>query len=192
MRLFKKKVKTPKNTDDQKLRREKLGKRFKFYKMPKIYTQNEWNQLKVINKKVINGKEFYLDLHEVLCNKYDIVLIDYRINKEVAVSIIKAINFKNFDKGMKIFDDAMKEFDKAMKDFGKELGDGSGISQEKITGKKLRMSKKLDIWGSQSKTKSKQIDVWSTKKAAPKRKRKPKKKSTRNDDNLSMIWGKKK
>ena len=77
-------------------------------------------------------------------------------------SILKIINFENFDKTMKAFDKGMAEFNKGMQDFGDSMGKidkdfskdvrKSNINAEKRAKKdrdnldKIFGSKKQNIW----------------------------------------------
>jgi hypothetical protein len=160
---------------------------------PKRYwTVQQWKKVRKTHEKRIGDNTYYLDMQEMLCKKFDIILVNYRTKREIAMGIIKAVNFRNFDRGMKIFDDAMKEFDSMMKDFGKELGDGNA-SHQKITGKKRRAQPRntLTLWGNTSDAPR----IWGTKKetAAPKRrKRTAKKKTGVAGSGIERLVGKKK
>lgn len=107
----------------------------------------------------------------MLCKKFDIILTDYKTNREKTLSIIKGFNLKNFDKGMKIFDDIMNDFDDMMSDFGKELGGGTSTSKRKVP---------IHINPVQN---SNQIRIWGNTKENPVQKKKGRKKRKRKTGN---------
>ena len=161
---------------------------------PLYYTVKEWKKFKVFKKKTVNGKDYFLDLQEIMCKKYDIILTNHKTNKEKMVWVIKSINAKNFDKGMKVFDGAMKEFDGMMKDFGKELGGGNsgGISQQKLTGKStIGSSNNVSLWSKKKPSKKSSVSIWSLD-SAPKKTKKRRKKTIKPKSINQMIWGDKK
>ena len=60
-------------------------------KEKKFYTVKEWNKFK-------NN-----DMQEKLCQKYDVILTDYKTKREKVFSALKKINLKNFDRGVTEF-----------------------------------------------------------------------------------------
>ena len=163
----------------------------------RYYSMKVWKRFNKVHEKHVGDKVYYLDMQEVMCRKFDIILIDYKTSRQRIIDIAKGFNMKNFDKGMTIFDNAMKDFDDMMKDFGKGLGGGSGgISQAKIVGNKVGVSKKMNIWStSQSNKANKPVDIWGTKsKPAAKKRRKTKKARKKNTakSNLDSLIGKRK
>ena len=65
----------------------------------KYFTVKEWQKFKVRK----NNKNNYIDMQQVLCQKYDVILLDHKTKKEKIVSLLKIINLKNFDKGIAQF-----------------------------------------------------------------------------------------
>ena len=126
----------------------------------KYFTVKEWGRFK-------NKDSF--DMQEILCQKYDVILTDYKTKKEKVFSALKKINLKNFDKGV-------SEFSKLVQSFGG--------SMDQLTGE-LRCSKSKDsdnmdlIWGKSGNS----VPVWGDSKNDF---------ESQHKDNLEKIWGKRK
>ena len=123
----------------------------------KYYTVKEWSNFR---------KNNYFDMQELLCEKYDVILTDYKTKREKILSILSHINLKNFDK-------AIIQFNKLFESFGE--------SAEQIH-KELNHSKKdkqnLDsIWGKSTHS----VSIWSDSKNY----------QAQHETNLEKIWGKK-
>ena len=117
----------------------------------KYFTVEEWQKFKTND---------YFDMQELLCQKYDVILTDYKTKREKIFSVLKKINLKNFDKGITEFVKLLQSFGNSMDQFSTEIND------DKVSDKKNLES----IWG-QSK---KQTPIW----------------SDNDSDNLEKIWGK--
>jgi uncharacterized protein YoxC len=110
-------------------------------------------------------------MQEMLCQKYDVVLIDYQTKKQKTFSLFQKINLKNFDKGI-------TEFAKLVQSFG---GSMDRLTRE-IDSQTHKDKDNLDsIWSKSANS----VPIWST--------------SENNSDsqsqhkaNLEKIWGKKK
>ena len=122
-------------------------------KIKKFYTVKEWSKFK---------SNDYFDMQELLCQKYDVVLIDYQTKKQKTFSLLQKINLKNFDKGITEFLKLLQSFGNSMDQFTAEIND------DKVSEKKNLES----IWGSSEK----QTPIW----------------SDTDSDNLEKIWGKRK
>ena len=120
-------------------------------KIKKFYTVKEWSIFK---------SNDYFDMQELLCQKYDVVLIDYQTKKQNTFSLLQKINLKNFDKGITEFSKLVQSFGNSMDQFTTEIND------DKVSDKKNLES----IWGSSKK----QTPIW----------------SDNDSDNLEKIWGK--
>lgn len=141
----------------------------------KFYTQKEWGKFKTFQKKEINGKVFYLDVQELMCKKFDIILTDYKTRNEKIVDILKKFNKKNFDKGMKTFNQSVQAFTGSIDSFTKELGHEP---------EKKHKQNNVKLWSD-----SKKVKLWSDK---PKpKKKKGKKMLSRDQQNIVKLWGKK-
>ena len=68
----------------------------------KYFTVREWNRFK---------NNDYFDMQDMLCQKYDVILTDYKTKREKVFSVLKKINLRNFDKGV-------TEFSKLVQSFG--------------------------------------------------------------------------
>ena len=119
----------------------------------KYFTVEEWQKFKTND---------YFDMQEMLCQKYDVILIDYQTKKEKIFSVLQKINLKNFEKGIIEFSKLVQSFGNSMDKFTAE------IDNKKISDKKNLES----IWG----TSKKQTPIW----------------SDNDSDNLEKIWGKRK
>ena len=120
-------------------------------KIKKFYTVKQWSKFK---------SNDYFDMQELLCQKYDVVLTDYRTKKQKTFSLFQKINLKNFDKGITEFVKLLQSFGNSMDQFTTEIND------DKVSDKKNLES----IWGSSKK----QTPIW----------------SDNDSDNLEKIWGK--
>jgi hypothetical protein len=120
-------------------------------KVKKFYTVKQWSKFK---------SNDYFDMQELLCQKYDVVLIDYQTKKQKTFSLLQKINLKNFDKGITEFLKLLQSFGNSMDQFTAEIND------DKVSEKKNLES----IWGPSEK----QTPIW----------------SNNDSDNLEKIWGK--
>lgn len=68
---------------------------------PKFYTQKEWNRLNRCFEKDFNGIILHKCTQEVLINKYNIILTDYKTKLEQVQKIVNMINIVNLQKGIK-------------------------------------------------------------------------------------------
>jgi len=119
----------------------------------KYFTVKEWQRFNTNN---------YHDMQELLCQKYDVILSDYRTKKQKIFSLLQKINLKSFDKGVSEFSKLVQSFGNSMDQFTAE-----------IDNKKISDKKNLEyIWG----LSEKQTPIW----------------SDDNSDNLEKIWGKRK
>ena len=129
-------------------------------KVKKFYTVKEWNKFK---------NNDYFDMQDMLCQKYDIILTDYKTKREKIFSFLKKINLKNLDI-------AITGFSKLVQSFG---GSMDHLTCE-IDSQTSKDTDNLDsIWGKSTNS----VPIWST--------------SENNSDsqhkaNLEKIWGKKK
>ena len=77
----------------------------------KFYTVKQWQRFKTND---------YFDMQELLCQKYDVVLTDYRTKKKKTFSLLQKINLKNFDKGITEFVKLLQSFGNSMDQFTTE------------------------------------------------------------------------
>ena len=122
----------------------------------KYYTVKQWQKFK---------SNDYFDMQEILCQKYDVILTDYKTKKQRIISLLSHINLKNLDKGITQFNKLFASF---------------GDSAEQLT-QELNHSKKdkqnLDsIWGKSNNS----VPIWGESKSS----------QARHEDNLEKIWGK--
>ena len=119
----------------------------------KYFTVKEWNRFK---------NNDYFDMQDLLCQKYDIILTDYKTRNQKIFSLLEKINLKNFTTGV-------TEFSKLINSFGNSIEQlTTEINNDKISDKKNLEC----IWGPSEK----QTPLW----------------SHNDSDNLEKIWGKRK
>ena len=117
----------------------------------KYFTVKEWQRFNTNN---------YSDMQELLCQKYDVILSDYRTKKQKIFSLLQKINLKSFDKGVSEFSKLVQSFGNSMDQFTAEMDN-----------KKTSDKKNLEYILGPS---EKQTPIW----------------SDDNSDNLEKIWGK--
>ena len=126
----------------------------------KYFTVNEWNRFK---------DNDYFDMQDMLCQKYDVILTDYKTKREKVFSALKKINLKNFDKGV-------TEFSKLVQSFG---GSMDQLTRE-INSPKSKDADNLDlVWGKSENN----VSIWGDSKNDF---------DSNHKDNLEKIWGKRK
>jgi len=126
----------------------------------KYFTAKEWNRFK---------SNDYFDMQDMLCQKYDVILTDYKTKREKVFSVLKKINLKNFDRGV-------SEFSKLVQSFG---GSMEQLTRE-INSPKSKDSDNLDlVWGKSNSS----VPIWGNSKNDF---------DSKHKDNLDKIWGKRK
>ena len=129
-------------------------------KVKKFYTVKEWNKFK---------SNDYFDMQELLCQKYDIILTDYKTKSEKIFSFLKKINLKNLDIAITGFSKLVQSFGGSMDQLTREIDSQTSKDTDNLD----------SIWGKSTNS----VPIWST--------------SENNSDsqhkaNLEKIWGKKK
>ena len=126
----------------------------------KYFTVREWNRFK---------NNDYFDMQDMLCQKYDVILTDYKTKREKVFSALKKINLGNFDKGV-------TEFSKLVQSFG---GSMDQLTRE-LNSPKSKDSDNLDlVWGKSENN----VSIWGDSKNNF---------DSNHKDNLEKIWGKRK
>ena len=122
----------------------------------KYYTVKQWQKFK---------SNDYFDMQEILCQKYDVILTDYKTKKQRIISLLSHINLKNLDKGITQFNKLFASFGDSAEQLTQELNHSKKDKQnlDSISGKS---NNSVPIWGE---SKSSQA---------------------RHEDNLEKIWGK--
>ncbi len=92
----------------------------------KKYTVKQWKKFKRFDKKETNGKVYWLDVQEMMCKKYDIILTDHRTKKEKQKAFLRKLNMKNLNKGITTFNKGVSDFGKMMDQMSSELGKNVG------------------------------------------------------------------
>jgi len=128
----------------------------------KYFTVKEWNRFK---------NNDYFDMQDMLCQRYDVILTDYKTKREKVFSSLKKINLKNFDRGV-------TEFSKLVQSFG---GSMDQLTRE-INSEKYNDNDNLDsVWGKSENS----VPIWSTSENSSDS-------QSQHKANLEKIWGKKK
>ena len=143
-------------------------------KCKKYYSVKQWREFKKIQVKEINGIKHHLDIQELMCKKYDIILTDYKTKRERIIIFLKKINMKDINKGIDTLNKAIQAFGGSMDQLSKEFG-----SSEKDTSNNDKKNLEM-IWG-KPKNKS-NVKIWSDSLRSESRRKKDKM-------NLKKIWG---
>ena len=108
-------------------------------------------------------------MQEILCQKYEVILTDYKTKREKVFSALKKINLKNFDK-------RVTEFSKLVQSFG---GSMDQLTRE-LDSRKSKDSHNMDLmWGKSGNS----VPIWGDSKNDF---------DSKHKDNLEKIWGKRK
>ena len=126
----------------------------------KYFTVREWDRFK---------NNDYFDMQDMLCQKYDVILTDYKTKREKVFSVLKKISLKNFDKGVTEFSKLVQSFGGSMDQLTRELDSG-----------KSKDSDNMDlVWGKPGHS----VPIWGDSKNDF---------DSKHKDNLEKIWGKRK
>jgi len=110
-------------------------------KNKKYYTVKEWKKFK---------KNNYFDMQELLCEKYDVILTDYKTKRQRIISILSHINLKNLDHGITQFNKLFQSFGDSAEQLSKELNHSKQNKQnlDSIWGESTNSVANLEkIWG---------------------------------------------
>ena len=72
---------------------------FNYIRIPKRFTMKGFNKFDHVQK-------------QLLCERYDIILVDYMTKKEKTIKILKKFNLKNLNRGIAKFNKGMDLFQK--------------------------------------------------------------------------------
>jgi len=143
----------------------------------KFYTVKEWKKFKKIKVKEIGDVEYFFDIQEIMCKKFDIILIDYTTKKEKIFSFLKKINFENINIVIDTLNKDVKDFSNSMDKLSKEI-----VSSEIVNIDKDR--KNFEKLWEKHEEKSK-VKIWSDSPKINSQK-------TKDEINLEKLWGFKK
>jgi len=122
----------------------------------KFYTVNQWSCFKNNN---------YFDMQEMLCQRYDVILTDYKTKKQRIISILSHINLKNLDKGVTQFNKLFQAFGDSAEQLTRELNH-SNQDKHNLDSIWKKSSNSVSIWGKSENSQA------------------------RHEANLEKIWGK--
>ena len=105
----------------------------------KYFTVREWNRFK---------NNDYFDMQELLCQKYDVILTDYKTKREKIFSVLKKINLKNFDKGVTEFSKLVQSFGGSMDQLTREIDSSKSKDKDNLDSVWGKSNNSVPIWGS--------------------------------------------
>ena len=126
----------------------------------KYFTVREWNRFK---------NNDYFDMQDMLCQKYDVILTDYKTKREKLFSALKKINLRNFDKGVSEFSKLVQSFGGSMDQLTRELNSPKSKDADNLN----------LVWGESDN----RVPIWGDSKNDF---------DSNHKDNLEKIWGKRK
>ena len=103
----------------------------------KYFTVREWNRFK---------NNDYFDMQDMLCQKYDIILTDYKTKREKIFSVLKKINLKNFDKGVTEFSKLVQSFGGSMDQLTREIDSSKSKDKDNLDSVWGKSNNSVPIW----------------------------------------------
>jgi len=103
----------------------------------KYFTVKEWNRFK-------NNDNF--DMQDMLCQKYDVILTDYKTKREKIFSVLKKINLKNFDKGVTEFSKLVQSFGGSMDQLTREIDSSKSKGKDHLDSVWGKSNNSVPIW----------------------------------------------
>ena len=136
----------------------------------KYFTVKEWNCFK---------NNDYFDMQDMLCQKYDVILTDYKTKREKVFSALKKINLKNFDKGVTEFSKLVQLFGGSMEQLIREIDSPKqkGSRYKKTASKSKNDDNLNSIWGEPDNS----VPIWGKSEYFDS--------DAKHKDNLEKIWG---
>jgi hypothetical protein len=104
----------------------------------KYFTVKEWNRFK---------NNDYFDMQDMLCQKYDVILTDYKTKREKVFSVLKKINLKNFDKGITEFSKLVQSFGGSMDQLTREINSQKSPDSDNLDLIWGKSENNIPIWG---------------------------------------------
>ena len=103
----------------------------------KYFTVREWNRFK---------NNDYFDMQDMLCQKYDVILTDYKTKREKIFSVLKKINLKNFDKGLTEFSKLVQSFGGSMDQLTREIDSSKSKGKDHLDSVWGKSNNSVPIW----------------------------------------------
>ena len=144
----------------------------------KLYTVKQWARFKKTIVKENQRIKYNVDIQELMCKKYDIILTDYKTKRERIIVILKKINIKNINKCIDAFNKLVQDFGGFIDEITKEM---DSSKEEESNKDKENLEK---IWGKQEGKSSNNFKIWSDSPTELE--------ITRDEINLEKFWGKRK
>lgn len=165
---------------------------------PKEYTVKEWKKFdkEIDGSQVGNQYQFFnfftqrmesfesVTAQEILLQKYDVILLDYKTKKEKIFAVLDKFNAKNINKGI-------DKFNKGVDQFSKVVASSSG-NNTKSKSKKVKLGisqKDYDKLFKSPKRKGNTMNFWDEDRKTRKRRNK-KKKAVQKAPDYSALVGK--
>ena len=105
----------------------------------KYFTVREWNRFK---------NNDYFDMQDMLCQKYDVILTDYKTKREKIYSALKKINLKNLDKGITGFSKLVQSFGGSMDQLTREIDSQKHKDKDNLDSVWGKSNNSVPIWAS--------------------------------------------
>ncbi len=105
----------------------------------KYFTVREWNRFK---------NNDYFDMQDMLCQKYDVILTDYKTKREKIYSALKKINLKNLDKGITEFSKLVQSFGGSMDQLTREIDSQKHKDKDNLDSVWGKSNNSVPIWAS--------------------------------------------
>ena len=103
----------------------------------KYFTVKEWNRFK---------NNDYFDMQDMLCQKYDVILTDYKTKREKIFSVLKKFNLKNFDKGVTEFSKLVQSFGGSMDQLTREIDSSKSKDKDNLDSVWGKSNNSVPIW----------------------------------------------
>ena len=142
----------------------------------KLYTIKQWKKFKKTLIRTNDGAQNHVDIQELMCKKYDIILTDHKTKRELVITILKKINAKNINDGIYTFNKAVQAFGGSMEQLSKDLGSSK---KSKSSKDKENLEKLL---GKPKGKSSNNVKIWSDSPRSESRRKK-------DEMNLEKLWG---
>jgi hypothetical protein len=110
-------------------------------------------------------------MQEMMCQRYDVILTDYKTKREKLFSALKKINLKNLDRGITGFSKLVQSFGGSMDQLTREIDSQTSKDKDNLD----------SVWGKSENS----VPIWSTSENSSDS-------QSQHKANLEKIWGKKK
>ena len=121
----------------------------------KYYTMKEWKRFdRVVERE--NGID--ITAQEVMCQKYNVILLDHKTKKEKIFGVIDKINIQNLNKGINKFNKGVNQFTKMIESKPSKGSRQFGMSQKEYN--ELFGPRKSHNLSSKHRVKTNPVSFW--------------------------------